>query len=102
MARHVEVIGPNATLSQPNRTANSAAETLAARSAVVSEMPKEPLARERSYMIQSARLLEQVRRARHDLEPCFGPHLAHRRLVHIDDRCVQSADDEQRRRDDAS
>src|SRR5437588_12029659 len=62
-------------------------------------MPKEPLARDTRHVVQCAGLLEQVGGASHNLEPCFGPHLALGVLIHGDQRCVQSADDEQRRCD---
>src|SRR5687768_4145379 len=62
------------------------------------QMRLEPVDRQARHLLERTWLLEQMRRARHDLEQGRGAHLLHRFLVQLDNRGVIAADDEQRRR----
>lgn len=63
-------------------------------------MTSEPCARELDDPFEGSGLLEQMRRARHDFEPLLAPQVRQGRPIHLDDRQVQVADDEQGRRSD--
>jgi 5-(carboxyamino)imidazole ribonucleotide mutase len=62
------------------------------------EMRAEPVGRKSRHAVQRSRLLEQVRRARHDLEGALAAHPIRRAPVHPEHDIVASADDEQRGR----
>jgi hypothetical protein len=48
------------------------------------------------HLFEGAGLFEQVGGAGDDLEPLFDPQVLQRFAVHIDDRQIQAANDEQR------
>jgi hypothetical protein len=64
-------------------------------------MALEPVARQVHHLFQSARLLEQVRGTWNDLEFDSRLHLPHGIAIHLDDRFIVAADNEQRGRLDA-
>src|SRR5262249_22149615 len=62
------------------------------------EMPVEPIARENRDAFERARLFEQMRRARDDLESLFGLKLCVRSSVELDDQWIASTYDQERGR----
>ena len=59
------------------------------------EMPQKPLAREPRHLIESTRLLEEVRRALNDLDPVFAMQFPGRLPIQVEHRVVARADDEE-------
>jgi alkanesulfonate monooxygenase SsuD/methylene tetrahydromethanopterin reductase-like flavin-dependent oxidoreductase (luciferase family) len=65
------------------------------------QVPYEPVARQPGDLLERTWLLEQVRRAGHNLEPLLTAELVERRPVQLDHQLVSTANDQQRGRLDS-
>jgi hypothetical protein len=65
--------------------------------AALCETSREPVTSQPRHDLQRSWLLEQMSGSRNDFELHVAPHLFHGVMVHLEDRNVEAADDEQRR-----